>query len=80
MTSYEHRQRMVFTVYLLVFLYALLILRRVRRPPIRHGPAYSLVDTLLQGEKARADIMAKPTKRSDRSSIDKIRVSIHVFE
>ncbi|CAN1240093.1 hypothetical protein LINGRAPRIM_LOCUS2603 [Linum grandiflorum] len=60
----------------------ILILRRRRyRPPrLSRSPARSIVDRLLRGQQARAYFVWKATKDSDRSSIDIIRMSKHVFE
>ncbi|CAN1242347.1 hypothetical protein LINPERPRIM_LOCUS5315 [Linum perenne] len=76
------RRRMILTttllwLYLLILL--LKLLRRRCRPILRRVPGESYLDRLLRGDPKRADFMYDATKCSNQSSLDTIRVNIHVF-
>ncbi|CAN1132679.1 hypothetical protein LINPERHAP2_LOCUS7174, partial [Linum perenne] len=78
------RRRMFLTASLLL-LYILILLfkickRRRRQPLLHRGPSESFLDRVLRGARKRRDFMIVATQLKNRSSLDTIRVNIHVFD
>ncbi|CAN0926426.1 Protein ALP1-like, partial [Linum grandiflorum] len=80
MAANVQRRRLLLTMVFAVVLIVLIIRRRHRRALNLRTPPQSIVARLLEGQQTRAMFMKKATRTSDRSSIDILRLSMHVFE
>ncbi|CAN0847146.1 hypothetical protein LINGRAHAP2_LOCUS4818 [Linum grandiflorum] len=82
MATTTQRRRLLVTMMFAVVL-IILIMRRRRRRRRRalslRAPPRSIVDRLLAAQQSREHFMKIATRTSDRSSIDVIRMSMHVF-